>query len=451
MGNPDPNVNKARMWYYVPKRTGVMSTTRKTIVALLYSTAIFISAGRAVHGQCYSVTDVGSLGGLRTYLNDLNNLGQVVGTSSLPGSTFPQHPFLWLPKPAYGLPAGINDLDLGRSGQTSSGAFAINDLGQVVGYTGDPDSPEMTLWLPEPAYDLPAGMNNLGRINGAPTRPFDINNRGEIVGEGYDPSGHSEFCFAFLWLPAAAYGLPPGMNRLLGFSVATAINNHGQIVGQGPGFHASLWTNGKVLDLGTLPPSWSRSKAYGINDLGEVVGSSGESASERAFIWLPEAAYGLPAGMSMLESTVDQSRIRPPGARAWDINSFGQAVGQEAGDLPNGALWLNGRLVLLDDRVRKDFESSLLYARAINERGQILTRGGLLTPMTGDFDNDCRTDLIDYEMFQPCFAGPSLFVHPSCGRFDLNADRIVDLGDFSLFRVAFRPPRPPSRRKLLSR
>ena len=76
-------------------------------------------------------------------------------------------------------------------------------------------------------------------------------------------------------------------------SKAYAINNLGQVVGysapvQGPeaGRRGFLWDNGTMVDLGTL--GGDHSEAYGINDLGQVVGRSSTPVGENhghAFIW----------------------------------------------------------------------------------------------------------------------------------------------------------------------
>src|SRR5262245_7745481 len=65
-------------------------------------------------------------------------------------------------------------------------------------------------------------------------------------------------------------GTLPGDN----FSAADGINNLGQVVGES-GDHAFLYDKGTLIDLGALPGS-PRSGATAINDFSQVVGWSGE-------------------------------------------------------------------------------------------------------------------------------------------------------------------------------
>ena len=71
-------------------------------------------------------------------------------------------------------------------------------------------------------------------------------------------------------------------------SVATAINNRGQVVGGSTtasgAEHAFLWEDGKMTDLGTLPGG-DETLANGINTRGQVVGVSVLSGDARAVLW----------------------------------------------------------------------------------------------------------------------------------------------------------------------
>lgn len=75
---------------------------------------------------------------------------------------------------------------------------------------------------------------------------------------------------------ASRYSLVP-----LPLEEASAINDRGQVAGASGG-HAALWQNGRMWDLGTLPPpnpqsdtDPPQSKALALNNRGQVAGNSG--------------------------------------------------------------------------------------------------------------------------------------------------------------------------------
>jgi probable HAF family extracellular repeat protein len=131
-----------------------------------------------------SPTDLGGLGG--TLFSDafnVNDRGQVVGASDLAGDTnfwaFPfinNHAFYWRN-------GAITDLGT-LPGDATSFAFSINNKGQVAG-----QGSRAVLWGSGGLTDL----NTL--VPGPPFSPlyllsaFDINDRGEIVGEGLAING----------------------------------------------------------------------------------------------------------------------------------------------------------------------------------------------------------------------------------------------------------------------
>lgn len=74
-----------------------------------------------------------------------------------------------------------------------------------------------------------------------------------------------------------------------GHSYATAINNHGQVVGytvgSDDGDHAFLWEDGVMVQLPSLGGDWSG--ATDITDAGTIVGASSATPGGdlRAVVW----------------------------------------------------------------------------------------------------------------------------------------------------------------------
>ncbi len=122
-------------------------------------------------------TDLGNLGGTGhgggNYAEQINNKGQVVGSSDLPGDkTF--HAFLWSRS------TGMQDLGTVK-GDVGSAAIAINDAGDAVGASVDSEfNPRAFLWQKGTMYDL----NTLAPSD-SPFYLFtacSISARGEIIG-----------------------------------------------------------------------------------------------------------------------------------------------------------------------------------------------------------------------------------------------------------------------------
>src|SRR2546430_7508754 len=140
-------------------------------------------------------------------------------------------------------------------------ANGINDVGQIVGTDGQ----HAVLWENGGMVDLGWG------------KASSINHAGQIVGDG----AASGEIHGFLWYQGNATDLGTWANDTP--SQAGGSNRDGQAVGfSGDQAHAVLWTLPRIAppprrfpmrDLGFLPgPYNSSSSAYGVNDVGQVVG-----------------------------------------------------------------------------------------------------------------------------------------------------------------------------------
>ena len=157
-------------------------------------------------------------------------------------------------------------------GTVTNEAFGINAAGAVVGIYYATDGSEHAYF-----WSQATGVQDLGTLGGNNnTYPRAINSSGQVVGQSGTNSGSVD---AFLWTESTGIqdlgGLPGGIG-----SVAYAINDTGQIAGQalaadGIGL-ATIWLNGKVMQIGKLGncTSLNCSYALGINSAGQVVGAS---------------------------------------------------------------------------------------------------------------------------------------------------------------------------------
>ena len=150
--------------------------------------------------------------------------------------------------------------DLGTYGSSGSLAFDVSNVGQVVGYNRNPDLAF--------SWTAKGGMANLGAFGGdAASFAMAVNDAGQVAGNSSTNYG----THAFVW---TAQG---GMIDLGAFSggvsIASALNNSGQVVGwsDAGAEHAFVWTvEDGMVDLGTL--GGLKSSASAVNEAGWAVG-----------------------------------------------------------------------------------------------------------------------------------------------------------------------------------
>jgi len=308
--------------------------------------------GYGTDSQCmaflwnYGVTiALATLGGTNSTFGGINNKGEAVGiaetsrrdsecpTEMALNGTGPQvldfEAVIWGP--------GKNQIRQlsPLPGDTVGIAFAINDMGQVVGISGRCGNtlipgfaagPHAVLWESDGSvHDLGSlgGTSNpkmLGVGNGA----YAINNRGEVVGVSALP-GSTTF-HPFLWTKSnGIQDLGVLTGDLVGAGVA--INNRGEVVGasvSAPGpasgnLRAFLWRHGKMSDLNTLVQTNAPLyllNAFGINDIGEIVGFGATEAGDiHAYLAVPDLILDASEGLASSDQAVTTPKVLPEKAR----------------------------------------------------------------------------------------------------------------------------------------
>jgi probable HAF family extracellular repeat protein len=244
--------------------------------------------GHATLWNASRVTDLGTLGGDTSIAWGINTQQQVVGraeTGSTTGASGSPvgHAFL----------EDLNSSmqDLGTLGGDNSIAFAINHHGTIVGQADISTTPDPNFFVPPfHAFIWQRGaMQDLGSIFGGTfSLAQDINEKGQVVGSA--DTANDQEAHAFLWENGSVTDL--GALTANTANQPAGINNEGVVVGSsgfsGASFsfgppvnqyfcpcHTVLWKDGRVIDLQTQLPGdspWILLTVSAINDHGQIVG-----------------------------------------------------------------------------------------------------------------------------------------------------------------------------------
>jgi probable HAF family extracellular repeat protein len=247
---------------------------------------------------------------------------------------------------------------------------------------------------PSPTSTAAYTVTNLGSLGGGESDALAINNNGQVTGYSYTgatitlksccggcyPGGPHNPCVehlyhAFLW----SNGAMTDLGTLGGnFSQGRAINLSGQVVGSADtaaGSSSFLWNGTKMTALSGLG-------AYGINDSGQIAGSCSDSAGSHACVDSGSTITALPtpSGLS--------------GCGAIAINNNGQAAGNcgDASSNTHAVLWQNGTVTDLGT-----FGGPTANATAINNLGHVVGYSMTSTYAQHGFlwSNGTMTDLGD--------------------------------------------------------
>jgi len=345
----------------------------------------------------YTLVDLGTLGGPATYVNSIDSRGTVGGgaLTSVPDpictgpwhqstGCYYEHAFNWR--------KGVLT-DLGTlPGENNSFAASINSRGAVFGVSEN--------GLPDPVYGVRAfvttiwkdgEVRDLGTLGGGLSWPgLSINDRGQAVGaatnadpdpEGFGPAivfgpdvvAPGVHWHATLWQDGAIQDLGTLGEGL--DSYALSVNEGGQVAGisytnsiPSPAFGIPtvdpfFWENGQMIDIGTLGGTYGTlgtEGAGGLNNKGQVAGTSNLAGDQTAHAFIWERG-----------SLLDLGTLGGTFSNAGSINDSGEVVGWSttAADATLRAFrWKNGHMTNLGSL----YDDVCSLAFSSNSKGQIV-------------------------------------------------------------------------------
>lgn len=251
------------------------------------------SWGSGYPARAWRLTDgayslVPTLGGQYANAYSISDNGLMTGWAQVP---LPANFFAYLYD-------GARIVNLGElPGSIFSTGYAVNSDGVVA---CDASAGAGRSWMRAAIAGEREGMQDLGTLGGAQSFVHDINTSGHVVGysdiaSNSSPDTAGNTYHAFLWRE----GVMTDLGRLPGtaVSVAYALNDFDVVVGasrMGTDWHAAenacRWAEGQIADLNTLVPAGSGyaiKRAVCVNNAGQILASAMRNNQARVVILTP--------------------------------------------------------------------------------------------------------------------------------------------------------------------
>lgn len=317
----------------------------KLFNASLLTACVVLASASPASANGYTFSDLGTLGGPYSSAAAINNVGQIVGwsdTAVLPWPSISRHATLWND--------GAHVTDLGTLGGDQSYAAGINDSGQVVGW-GYTTGNQYALPITWDGGTTKTTLNTFGLNPIFGGQAEGINSNGQIV-------GHSG------GMPALWNGTILTTLDFVYGGVVNAINDAGEMVGlsgvpDGTRTIAVRWDGTTLTQLDRLLGSIG-SVANAINNSGQIVGYDGDGIINHAVMWsgttetvlnplysggssiaLGNNDAGQIVGYSFLSGNAGIHATIWNGTTVTDLNSFLDADTVNAGWVLNNAFDIN--------------------------------------------------------------------------------------------------------------
>ena len=327
----------------------LVSNQRQPVISSVIATVVGLTAAARGDGAppaVYAAQVLNAPSASQTWANDVNNFDVMVGQFEGGGT---KRAYAWTPAKGFAtLKPGTVD--------TMSSALAINDCGQIAGWSGTLSDGygHSVLWRKD------GSIRSLPELGGPGSAADDINEKGHVVGGSQlpvDTSSGNFYYHAYYWSSAGGIidlGTLGGHN-----SDAQGINNQDQVVGYSEvasgARHAFFWSfSTGMIDMG--PAEFSTRQGYDINDPGKAVGTATLTTS-RAFSWT------VPVGISLLSNVGSQSS-------AYGINKSGQMVGEgrDSANTHRAIAWTAGGAGFILDPTT----GTASVARKISDNGTVV-------------------------------------------------------------------------------